>query len=72
MVMELGENARWYVRIAINRGIMTTEESIALAEETLEKLDADSPVRDSIEGMLAYNKQMLREMRQYIPPELLP
>jgi len=65
----MDENERYYVRAAVGRGMMQLERDI---EEGKRYLATDPPAtfRQSIEGMVAYNEQMLREMKQYIPEEL--
>lgn len=76
MQIELNDNELWYVKSAVYRGIHSLEESIAQAEHTVQNLADDSPMRGTIVEMLtnmtSYNKQLLREMEQYIPEELNP
>jgi hypothetical protein len=72
--MELGGNAQWYVTAAVSRGIASVQKQIDDAESVIASLPQDAPMRgtmiDSMEGMIAYHRQMLREMKQYIPEEL--
>jgi hypothetical protein len=76
MQIELNDNQLWYVKSAIHRGVRSLEESIAEAEHTIQNLSDDAPMRGTIVEMLtnmtSYNKQLLREMEQYIPEELNP
>ena len=73
--MELNENQLWYVRAAIHRGIAAVEQQIEDAERTMASVTDDTPARGTIldmcRNMKAYNEQLLREMRQYIPEELV-
>lgn len=72
--MDLNDNQLWYVRAAIRRGMDSVQQQIDDATDTIEKLSPDSEMRATIvnmmENMRAYNEQMLREMKQYIPEEL--
>lgn len=72
--MDLNENAEWYVRAMVTRGIMALEQSNHDGRKWLagEGKDAAVSFRQSVEGMIAYQEQMLAEARQYIPMELLP
>lgn len=72
--MDLNDNQLWYVRAAIHRGIAAVEQQIEDAQRTMDSVTEDTPARGTIldmcRNMKAYNEQMLREMRQYIPEEL--
>lgn len=76
MQIELSENESWYVRAAIHRGIQAVEQQIEDAKRTMESVTQDTPARGTIlemcRNMTAYNEQLLREMRQFIPEELNP
>lgn len=68
----LNENQRWYVRAAVIRGIQALESDIEKGEEYLSGEGIPATFREAIKGMIAYNTQMLEEMKQYIPEVLQP
>lgn len=67
----LDENARWYVRSMVFRGMQSIESDIAEGRKYLEGDQVPATFRASIEGMIAYQEQLLREAKQYIPENLL-
>lgn len=69
--MELNDNQQWYVRSMVIRGIMALEDNIAEGKKYLET-DPPETFRQSVEGMVAYSEQLLREAKDYIPEELQP
>lgn len=66
---ELSENQLWYVRAAVFRGMESVRDVIGDAEKYLADDTVPATFRQATENMLAYHKQMLREMEQYIPKE---
>lgn len=71
MQLELGDNALWYVRAAIARGLQSIEnDNEKVRKELANNPDIAPTFREMGEGMLRYNEQMLREMKQFIPDEL--
>lgn len=74
--MNLNENEQWYVRAAVHRGIAAVEQQIEDVQRMIDSVTEDTPARGTIlagcRNMKAYNEQMLREMKQYIPEEFIP
>ena len=65
--------ANFYVRSAIHRGIAAVEDTIENGKKLLElerEKDLPSWAVESMEGMIAYHEQLLREMKQFIPEAL--
>lgn len=76
MQCEVTDSDAWYVRGGLHRVLTMMEDQVTDAKTALEENpDIAGTIKMSVEGMISYNEQWLREAREAfgrLPKELSP